>query len=72
MDIKEVRDNLLDTLTDIDKDKLSLPELKLYAEILKTISEVQVKSFSEYIADMQSGMACTFNAPKVSEMKGDK
>lgn len=73
MEIKEARDALLNIMDSIDKDKLSLYELKTYAEILKTVSEIQVKSFTEYMSDFTS----TFNSnlgykgPTISDMKGD-
>lgn len=72
MDIKEARDNLLKVMDSINKDKLSLHELKTYAEILKTASEIQVKSFSDYMETINSslGLACPKSAT-VGEMKGD-
>lgn len=73
MDIKHARDSLLDTLTDIDKEKLNLQELKTYAEIMKTISEIQVKTFAEYMTEVQQNICCSsaFNSPKIYEMKGE-
>lgn len=71
MDIKEARDNLLAVLDGIDKDKLSLPDLKIYAETLKTVSEIQIKSYQEYLADtMKSFNAPPFKPATVSELKG--
>lgn len=73
MDIKEAREELLLTLESIDKDKLSLPDLKLYADTLKTVSEIQVKSYSEYLAEtMNSALCCGYKSPTVGEMKGDE
>ncbi len=71
MDIKEARDNLLAVLDGIDKDKLSLPDLKIYAETLKTVSEIQTKSYQEYLSDVMSGFTTpAFKPATVSELKG--
>lgn len=71
MDIKQARNSILSTLETIDKDKLSLPDLKLYAEIVKTCSEIQTRTFSEMLSESMSGFnsVCTFKAPTVSDMK---
>lgn len=69
MDIKEARDTLLETVNGIDKDKLSLAELKNYAEILKIISEIQVKNYEEYLSNIMSGFCCG-KATTISDLKG--
>lgn len=68
MNIEQAKKELIATLDGIDKDKLSLPDLKLYAEILKTVSEIQAKS---YIDALTSTMATGFGykAPTVSDLK---
>lgn len=72
MTIEEARNNLLETLESINKDKLSLPDLKLYSEILKTASEIQVKSFSDYYSQLSTMVCSGYKSPTLSEMKGDK
>ena len=73
MEIKEARDALLKVLESIDKDKLSLYDLKTYAEILKTVSEIQTKTFTDYMTAFNSAFnssVCARNAT-VGEMKGE-
>ncbi len=54
MTIEEVKTNLLSTLDSLDKDRLSLFELQTYAVILKTVSEIQTKSYMEILSEMVS------------------
>lgn len=61
MTIEEARKDLLKTLESIDKNKLSLPDLRIYADVLKVASEIQVKTYSEAFADIMTSTA--FNAP---------
>lgn len=72
MNIEEAKKNLLKTMESIDKDKLSLMELKSYAETLKVISEIQTKSYAEMFAESMSNVSMGFSgikAPTVAEMK---
>lgn len=72
MNIEEAKKNLLKTMESIDKDKLSLMELKLYAETLKVVSEIQAKSYAEMFAESMSNVSMGFagsKAPTVAEMK---
>lgn len=73
MTVKDARDELLKTINSIDKDKLSLADLRLYAETLKIASEIQVKSYSECLSEVMGGMAGGFNSrpATISDMKGD-
>lgn len=70
INLEEAKNNLLATLDSIDRDKLSLLDLKTYAEILKTISEIQTKSFSEYISQFSSGFGFNYKPTTVSDLKG--
>ncbi|MDE7398986.1 MAG: hypothetical protein K2N06_05595 [Oscillospiraceae bacterium] len=71
MDIKQARDNLLAVIDGIDKDKLDIAGLKTYAETLKVVSEIQVKSYQEYLSEMVSGFnTCAYKPATVSELKG--
>ncbi len=73
MNVEQVKKNLLNTLDSIDRDKLSLLDLKLYAEILRTVSEIQAKSYLETMTEaMRSTVCAGFNKPQmptVAEMK---
>lgn len=72
MDITTLRTKLLDILDGIDKDKLSLMDLKLYADILKTASEIQTKSYAEMMAETLGGFGARDPFPKpmvIGDMK---
>ena len=72
MDIATLKEKLLETLDSIDKDKLSLMDLRMYADILKTASEIQAKSYAETMAEMMNGFHAPIPAPAViGSMKGD-
>ena len=72
MDIATLKEKLLETLDSIDKDKLSLMDLRLYTDILKTASEIQTKSYAETMAEMMNGCHTPIPAPAViGSMKGD-
>lgn len=51
MDLEHAKNELISTLESMDKNKLSLPDLQLYANILKTLSEIQTKSYTECLAE---------------------
>lgn len=72
MDITILKAKLLDTLDGIDKDKLSLMDLKLYADILKTASEIQTKTYAEMMAETLGGFNAREPFPKpmvIGDMK---
>ena len=60
MNIEEAKKNLLKTMESIDKDKLSLMELKSYAEPTKVVSEIQAKSYAEMLAESMSNVSMGF------------
>lgn len=71
MDVSTLKNKLLETLDSIDKDKLSLMDLQLYANILRTVSEIQDKSYAETMAEMVSGFHAPIPQPMVlGDMKG--
>lgn len=73
MEIKEAREALLKIMDSIDKDKLSLYDLKTYAEILKIASEIQVKSFTEYMSEFTKTFdtnICCSKVATISDIKG--
>lgn len=57
MTIEQAKDDLLATLESMDKNKLSLPDLQMYTQILKTVSEIQTKSYTECLVETMS--ACS-------------
>lgn len=72
-DIEKLKKDLSRTLDEIDKEKLSLPDLKLYAEIVKTVSEIQSKSYLEQMTMALSGGICNMPSYKpetVGNLKG--
>lgn len=68
MNIENAKSNLLKTLDSIDKEKLSLPDLKIYADILKTVSEIQTKSYYECLKESLSG-CYTYRPTTISDLK---
>lgn len=70
INIEEAKNNLLATIDNIDRNKLSLLDLKTYAETLKIISEIQTKSFSDYISQISNGFGCGYKPTTISELKG--
>lgn len=72
MDIETLKEKLLETLDSIDKDKLSLMDLRLYVDILKAASEIQAKSYADTMAEMMNGFRTPVPAPAaIGSMKGD-
>lgn len=68
MTISEAKENLLATLESMDKEKFSLCDLQAYANILKTISEIQTKSYIECLGETFAG-GFGMKAATVSELK---
>lgn len=72
MDVNTLKEKLLATLDGIDKDKLSLMDLRLYADILKTVSEIQAKTYAETMAEIMNGFhAITPQPIALGDVKGD-
>lgn len=69
MNIDQAKNELIDTMTSIDKGKLSLTDLRLYAETLKIISDIQPKSYAEMLAETFSGNALGYKPATVSDLK---
>ena len=68
MTIEQAKNNLIETLESMDKNKLSLGDLQMYANILKTISEIEAKSYVESLAEIFSGNM-GYKASTVSDLK---
>lgn len=72
MDVMTLKNKLMETLDGIDKDKLTLMDLRMYADILKTVSEIQVKSYAEVMAETMSCFHNPIPQPAVlGGLKGD-
>ncbi len=70
MTTENLKNELLTTLGSIDKNKLSLPDLRLYADILKTVSEIQEKNYFETLTGIFSnGFGLGTVPATVSELK---
>lgn len=72
MNIEHIKNDLLRTLDSINKDKLSLYDLKTYAEIVKTVAEINAKDYMDKLVDAMSSVSTGFNGPKaqtVADMK---
>ena len=71
MTIEQARNDILETLNSMDKGKLSLPDLHLYAQILKTVSEIQAKSYAESLAETLAAVGGGFGMKPmtVSDLK---
>ncbi len=65
MNIEHIKDDLLKTLDSIDKEKLSLYDLKVYAEIVKTVADISEKGYMEKMVETMSSVSHGFSGPKV-------
>lgn len=72
MDVGTLKNKLIETLDSVEKDKLTLMDLRMYADILKTVSEIQTKSYAEAMAEMMNGFHSPIPQPAVlGGLKGD-
>lgn len=70
MNIEQEKNELVETLHSLDKEKLSLSDLRLYAEILKILSEIQEKSYFELLTEtLKSGGGLGARPITVSDLK---
>lgn len=74
MEIAEIKKKLLDTLGEIDLNKLCLNDLMTYAGIVRTASEIQEKTVADAFLDTMKGLNNGFAAPPaylkpIGEMK---
>lgn len=65
MNIEHMKNDLLRTLDSIDKEKLSLYDLKTYAEIVRIAAEINSKDYMDKIIETMSTVSTGFNAPKI-------
>lgn len=68
--IDDLRQDLFDKLGDIDIGKLNMMEMKTYAEVVKLASEIQVKSYAEYLSSIATmGFEKAYEPPTIDSMK---
>lgn len=79
MDIKYLKDDLIETLEGINKDEMDLCSLKEYAEIVRVVSDIKSKDPIEALGEVMNGatlaMGAGFNGPgprTVRELKERK
>lgn len=54
MTISQAKSNLLDTLHAMDKSKMNVYDLKVYADTLRTVADISDKTYADCIADMMA------------------
>lgn len=71
MSIETAKKDLIEVLESIDKNKLSLPDLQMYAFTLKTASEIEARSSSDIFAETMAKIGNGFGpkTPTVSDLK---
>lgn len=74
MEIADIKKKLLDTLGEIDLNKLNLNDLMTYAGIVRTASDIQDKSIADTFLETMKGFNGGFSAPPtylkpIGEMK---
>lgn len=71
--VVEEKDNLVKSLSEMDKNELSLFELKTYAEILEILSKIKIDKYFDKLTEMMGSMNFG-GVPKttIGEAKGGK
>ena len=69
-DIEALRDDLATFMSKVDKKGMCLADLKIYAEIIKTISEIKTESFMDYYNAIANASACSFKPEPVKLKEG--
>ncbi len=67
--ITDLKNDLLNTLDSIDKEKLSLPDLQLYASVLKSVSEITEKPYMDTLIQSFGAMGNVRKPGTIAEMK---
>lgn len=63
-EIEGMKQDIIDLLKSIDKDRLDLCSLKDYAEVIKIVSEIRGQDYIEVLAQMVSGNPYSKSTPK--------
>lgn len=64
-DVESLRNDLVTFMSKVDKKEMCLADLKLYAEIIKTISEIKTESFMDYYNAISHAGICNFKPEPV-------
>ncbi len=54
MTVADVKNRMLDKLAEMDLDSMTLMDANLYADVLKKLSDINEKSYTEIMADVFS------------------
>lgn len=60
--IETAKEHLIEVLESLDKSKMSLNDLMMYAQVLKIAADIQVTDFNNMMAQALSGLTHTLNA----------
>ncbi len=73
MEVQDIKNGILDTLDSIDMDKLSICDLKTYAEILKIVSDTRTDDLEAFWKKAMDTINTSsgYKYPTISEMKGE-
>lgn len=56
MTVSEVKSNLLDAMDAMDKSRMNVYDLKMYADVLRTVADISDKTYADCIADLTAKM----------------
>lgn len=60
--IKTAKEHLIEVLESLDKSKMSLNDLMMYAQVLKVTADIQTSDFNDVMAQALGGLTHTLNA----------
>lgn len=60
--IKTAKEHLIEVLESLDKSKMSLNDLMMYAQVLKIAADIQATDFNSVMAQALGGLTHTLNA----------
>lgn len=71
--MEEIKQQLIETVKAVNIDKLSLPDLSIYLDIVKKLQDLTSKSYFDTLAEiMAKGCSTSIpTAPTVGDLKGE-
>ena len=60
--IKTAKEHFIEALESLDKSKMSLNDLMMYAQVLKVTADIQTTDCTDMLAQTLSGLTHTLNA----------
>lgn len=60
--IETAKEHLIEALDSLDKSKMSLNDLMIYAQVLKIAADIQATDFNNVMAQALGGLTHTLNA----------